>query len=374
MTDPRSETQPRMIFHVPYGLNPAATSASGIRPVKMRRAFAELGYAVTEVSGPAAQRRRQIAEIKREVRNGARFDFVYSEASTMPTALTESHHLPTHPVMDIRFLGWCKKRSIPTGVFYRDIYWRYPEYTKSVHPLVAFGTRSLYRLDLLLYRRNLTRIFVPSLKMAREMPHTKQHQCVPLPPGSDTIESGQPEDGALRLFYVGALGAYYRLHESLRGVNAVPEAAMILCTSEKLWDTLGDEYEPLLGDRVEVVHANGAALEPLYDRSVLGCLFLEPIAYREFAAPLKLYEYLGHGKPIIAVEGSLAGDFVAENGVGWVLPYTADALASLLSRLAEDPAELDRVRARVASVRTEHTWAARADQAAVALGAPSRRS
>lgn len=360
---------PRMIFHVPYPLDPAATAASGIRPVRMRRAFEEIGFEVIEVTGTAAQRRVAMREVKRRIRNGERFDLVYSEASTKPTAMTEAHSLPTHPFLDLNFLAFCRRRSIPVGVFYRDIYWNEPAYLERVHRVVATMTRSLYRWDLLRYRSAVTRIFVPSMTMAAVMPHTRVEQCVPLPPGSDTVQTPLPENRA-SMFYVGALGTYYRLHETVRAFAGTEGSQLTICTHASIWKNERGGYEPLPeGDRVRVVHASGAELEPFYAEAALGCLFMEPIAYREFAAPMKLYEYLGHGRPIVATEGSLAGEFVAENGIGWVLPYQADALAALLRRLQEDPEAYTAVRERTLRVRENHTWAARARQAATALGA-----
>lgn len=370
----------QMIFHTPYPLNRAATAASGIRPVRMRDAFEQLGYRVTEITGYSAERRASMRDVKRRIRSGERFEFVYSESSTMPTALTDPHRLPLHPRMDLSFLAFCKRQGVPTGVFYRDIYWNSDAYLESVNRVVALGTRALYRSDLRRYRTAATRIFVPSLKMAAVMPYTDVDQCTALPPGSDPVEMPAPVDPA-SMFYVGALGNYYRLHEAVKAFGALgpttadasgdtaPEAVFTLCTSEALWGAERAQYEPLITNKtVAVVHASGATLEQYYARSALGCLFMEPIAYREFAAPLKLYEYLAHGRPVVATEGSLAAEFVSTNGIGWVLPYTADALEELLARLRENPAEYEAVAARVRQVRLDHSWTARAAQAATALG------
>lgn len=361
--------KPRMIFHVPYPLDPTSTSASGIRPVRMRRAFEEIGYEVVEVSGTAQRRRRAIRDVKRRIRAGERFELVYSEASTKPTAMTEAHSLPTHPFLDLSFLSFCTKRDIPVGVFYRDIYWNEAAYLERVNRIVAVATRSLYRWDLLRYRSAVQRIFVPSMTMAGVMPHTRIEQCVPLPPGSDIVETPEPGNRAT-MFYVGALGSYYRLHEAVRAFAGTPGSLLTICTRAPLWEAERAGYEPLLdAERTRIVHASGPELEPYYAESALGSLFMEPIAYREFAAPMKLYEYLGHGRPIVATEGSLAAEFVAEHGIGWVLPYRAEALGALLERLREQPGEYAAVRDRVLDVREEHTWEARARQAATALGA-----
>jgi len=130
------------------------------------------------------------------------------------------------------------------------------------------------------------------------------------------------------------------------------------------------QYSGDIGTTTTVVHATGAALEQLYDQASIGSLFMEPIEYRQFAAPMKMYEYLGHGKPIIATEGTLVGDFVEEYGVGWSIPYRAEALAELLNLLEQDHGEYESRRERVELVREEHTWAARARRVVNELTTP----
>lgn len=357
---------PKMIFHVPYPLDANATSASGIRPLRMREAFSEIGYEVAEVSGGAAQRRHQIRELKRRIHQGERFELLYSESSTKPTAMTETHSLPTHPFLDISFLKFCKAQGVPVGLFYRDIYWDSPKYLETVPRPIALITRALYRSDLRRYRSSVSRIFVPSMRMAEVMPHTRREQCVALPPGAPIVDSKVPE-GGMSLLYVGGTGSYYRMQETVSGVESCPDARLTICTRESEWLAASEAYADVLGAATTVVHRSGQALEGLYDDAHIGVLLMEPIGYREFAAPMKLYEYLGHGKPVIATEGSLAGDFVSRNGVGWTLPYSADGLTALLCRLQESPEEYWKIAEQARRLRESHTWEARARQAVEAL-------
>ena len=53
----------------------------------------------------------------------------------------------------------------------------------------------------------------------------------------------------------------------------------------------------------------------------IAILFLKPIEYRNFAMPLKLFEYLEQEKPILAVNGTATGEFVKTNEIGWTLEY-----------------------------------------------------
>lgn len=113
----------RMIFHIPMKIDRNRASASQIRPMKMIEAFKECGYEVVVVEGYGKERKRQIKEIKSNILKGVKYDFLYSESSTMPTLLTEKNHLPLYPFLDFSFFAFCKKHGIKIGLFYRDIYW-----------------------------------------------------------------------------------------------------------------------------------------------------------------------------------------------------------------------------------------------------------
>lgn len=353
--------QRKMIFHVPFPLNPAATSASGIRPVKMRQAFEDIGFEVLEVSGTHSHRRDRIAALKQRVREGLKVDFVYSEASTTPTGLGEKITPATSLTRDIKFLRFCRTAGIPVGLFYRDIYWQFDEYAQRVGQPYTSLLRWRYRADLRGYVSAVDRIYLPSMRMADYLPAANQPQALPLPPGAERSDSATPDDG-ISLLYVGGTGGYYRMQETVRGVEMTPNARLTICTRETEWAEASSLYSDVLGESTTVVHRSGAELEPLYDDSHIGVLLMEPLQYREFAAPMKLYEYLGHGKPIIATEGTLVAQFVEEHKVGWVLPYRADALAELLGRLATHPLELEECKQRVLEAREFHTWQARALQ------------
>ena len=160
----------------------------------------------------------------------------------------------------------------------------------------------------------------------------------------------------------------------LRAVTSTPGTRITLCVRQETWEASRDHYGPLLpAGRAQVVHRSGAELEPLYRRADLGVLFTEPNPYWDFAVPYKLYEYLAHELPVIAVRGTQTGRLVEEMGIGWVLDYDAGALSDLLRRLRQAPGEIDAVRRRMRRVLPGQTWQARARTVAHVLGATERK-
>jgi hypothetical protein len=158
----------KMIFHLPFEPDRKRNSASNLRPFWMLDSFKELGYQVEVVMGNGITRKKQITKIKKDILEGQIFDFVYSESSTMPTLLTESHHLPLFPFLDFGFFRFLKKQKIPIGLFYRDIHWRFDQY--KVHPLKKWISRLFYQYDFKEYKKSLDVIFLPSIEMGKYIP------------------------------------------------------------------------------------------------------------------------------------------------------------------------------------------------------------
>lgn len=363
---------PTMVFHAPFPIDRRARAASGIRPWRMMDAFASLGYEVLDVTGVPAERRRRVRALAHRLREGQKIDLLYSECATIPTMLAGARHLPPHPVLDPTLFSLVRRHGTPTGLFYRDMYWAFEDYEASVGRPLAALMRTVYRYDLAWYRSLVDVLFLPSVQMGRYVPVFPPDRMEPLPPGGVIVDDHVPGEG-LRLLYVGALGGHYRLRECVRAVTSAPrDVTLTICTHESQWETARADYEPLMGDRVRVVHRSGEGLEALYREADAGVLLVEANQYREFAAPVKLFEYLGHGLPVLATAGTLAGDLVASQDCGWTLPYEARAIGARLTALAADPVQVERAQARTREVRADHTWEARARRVVDVLGTVRR--
>jgi glycosyltransferase len=371
-----------MVFHAPFPLQPDRVAASMLRPLAMRQAFADLGYRIMDVTGYAAQRRRAMARVRAAIAAGSRIEFVYSENATIPNALTEPRHLPVHPVLDAAFFRHCQRSGVPVGVFYRDVYWRFPRFREGINPILEAGLQVAYRSELMAFDKVGLHLFLPSQAMARHVPHVDRARMSALPPGAPDVEpsgacgqdDGGDDGGDLELLFVGVLQDNYRLDACLRAVTSTPGTRVTLCVRQETWEASREHYAPLLPEgRAQVVHRSGPELEPLYRRADLGVLFSEPNPYWDFAVPYKLYEYLAHELPVIAVRGTQTGCIVEETGIGWVLDYDAGALSDLLRRLREAPEEIEAVRRRMREVLPDQTWKARARTVAQVLGETERK-
>ncbi|MFV5350674.1 hypothetical protein VXO87_08965 [Acinetobacter baumannii] len=351
----------KIIFHCPFSLNPDAISASGIRPLKMLQAFESLGYNIDVVSGDSFNRKKVIKEIIKNIKNGEKYDFVYSESSTMPTALTDTHHLPLHPFMDFNFFRFLKKNNVKIGLFYRDIHWKFDHYGLGLPWYKKQLALFFYYFDLKSYNKYIDVLYLPSLEMGKYIDFVDTSKFKALPPAHDipsTRESMVVNEN-LKLLYVGGIGEGYKLYKLFDALRLMPEIQLTVCTRELDWSNVKSDYGNI-PENIIIVHESAGGLDELYLKSDIGILFVEPKSYWNFAVPFKLYEYIGRNKPIICCNNTLVGTIVHSNNIGWSIDYSVDALVELLTSLqAKDVTEKTK---NISEFSLTQTWRSRAEK------------
>jgi len=351
----------RIIFHCPFSLNPNAISASGIRPLKMLQAFESLGYNVDVVSGDTFSRKKAINTIIKNIKNGEKYDFVYSESSTMPTALTDRHHLPLHPFMDFNFFRFLKKNNVKIGLFYRDIHWKFDHYGLGLPWYKRQLALFFYYFDLKSYNKYIDVLYLPSLEMGKYIDFVDSNKFNALPPAHDIPfpkESIMVNEN-LKLLYVGGIGEGYKLYKLFDALRLMPEIQLTVCTRRLDWSNVKSDYG-VIPENIKIVHESANGLNELYLKSDIGILFVEPKSYWEFAVPFKLYEYIGKNKPIICCNDTLVGTIVRSNNIGWSIDYNVDALVELLTSLqSKDISEKTK---NISKFSLTETWESRASK------------
>lgn len=350
----------KIIFHYPLPLNYRSSSASGIRPVKMLNAFKNSGYDIDIISGYSKHRILSINKIKKNIRSGVEYKFIYSESSTMPTLLTDKHHYPLHPHVDFSFFSMAYKNRIPIGLFYRDIYWLFPIFKKKLSFFKRMVSSFFYRYDLYQYDKYVTKLYLPSKEMAQYIKINDKYKFDFLPPGHD-VKSCQVRsyDSKISLLYVGGISQHYQMHKLFEVLLKFPNIDLTVCTREDEWKFVKNEYSRI-PQNVTILHKSGNELQYLYEKTNIAILFVKPSQYYEFAVPFKLFEYIGYGKPIIATEGTFAGQFVTNNNIGWTIPYSTRSLERLLDRILSYPHIIDFPSQLSRQLSPLHTWEARA--------------
>ena len=223
---------------------------------------------------------------------------------------------------------------------------------------------AMFQYDLQKYRKYVDVLYLPSERMKKYVDIPITYRA--LPPGCQDMRAfggKQGEKGkGLNLFYVGGVGKLYNLTKLLQVVKKLEFVKLVICCRQDEWRIRKKEYDSYLNERITVVHESGDELEQYYDNADICSLFFESEEYRSFAMPIKLFEYLGHQKPIIATRETAAGEFVYENEVGWSIEYDTTSLEDLLNKLHKNPEKLEKMKKNIGNVLEKNTWKCRAVQ------------
>lgn len=358
----------RCIYHLPNYIEPGGRAGSKVRPMKMLQAFKNIGYEVDFIMGYGKERKKKIKEIKKKIKSGIKYDFLYSENSTMPTLLTEKNHLPTYPFLDFGFMKFCKKRGIKIGLYYRDIYWKFPFYKNEVKPIKRFFALLMYNYDFYKYYQLLDRIYIQSIGMRKYFPAIGEKIKVDiLPPGSEKKENIILEKREqfsnigkyISVFYVGGVGNLYNLENLLTVINKKDYLKLTICCRKEDWEKEQKRYEKYLNGRVSIVHESGEGLEKYYKEADLCSIYFPPEEYRNFVMPIKLFEYLGHVTPILATANTATGDFVRDNDIGWAIE-SDNELEEVFDKIYNNKEELINKYYNLVKTLEKNTWEERA--------------
>jgi glycosyltransferase involved in cell wall biosynthesis len=360
----------RILFYHPWPLADNPTRGSEIRPVRMVDAFRRCGFHVDLVIGYSKHRGRRMRAVRRAIENGRDYDFLYAESTTVPIPLADPHHLPVRPLQDVRFFQFLSDKGIPTGLFYRDVYWQVEDLKYDGSWVKQVVKRSFLWLEWWNFQRFVDHLFLPTREIRTLLPtEWPAERCSALPPGCEVADGDPSADGGpLELFYVGGVEPpYYDLRPLLKIVNQLDDVHLTLCCREPEWRANKAYYADIsFGDPITIVHASSDEIGRFYRNADVVADLRRPEGYLRTALPVKTVEAIGYGVPTILRAGTSAAAFVEREGAGWTVDSLEDA-GDLLEGLRDDRGRIREKRRDVFAAQQHHSWSARALQAAASL-------
>lgn len=360
-----------MIFHHPEPLKKDPKSGSQVRPCRMIEAFKELGYEVEAVVGYGNERKQAAERIYCNLAKGIRYDFLYAESSTTPTLLTESHHFPTYPFLDFGLFRRLKKINIPIGLYYRDVHWRFPFYRQAVQRYKRAVSTPFYWYDWLSYKQLVDILFLPSKGMKYSLPgNWPEEKLYALPPGSviRSLDSKEPKSrDHLKIFYVGGITPpLYDIKPMTETVKSFENIELTICCHSQEWENYQSYYSINGSKNIKIVHTSGDDLKNYYQEADIFGFLSQNHPYLNFAMPVKVFEAIGHGLPLILSDGTETAKLVTQEDIGWAVSSAVE-FKTLLAYLLDHHESIMEKRARVIAARERHTWFNRAKMAAELL-------
>jgi glycosyltransferase involved in cell wall biosynthesis len=329
----------------------ALDSAPRVRIAMMRAALER--HARLEFLGGGRTARAMAAARWLLGRGWRRIDGVYVESSTS-----------TATPADLALLALLRLLGRPVGVYFRDAY----QLFRRTYPIVRrrqLLMDQLWRLSMPILRGIATHRFVPSVGLARVL---GIRDPILLPSGTDPVSPDLGAGPDLLVGYVGSTGwadGFDRLLEAMQVVrDAVPSARLLVICPPAQAARLAP-----LPDWVELRQAGRDEVPELLRPARL-CVIPRPITeYTDLAVPVKLWDYMSLGKPIVATATAETRAVLLASGAGLVtgdLPTEiAEGLLTLL-RDADQATDLGARGRRFALLDTS-TWDARAQTVLAAL-------
>ncbi len=351
-------------------------SGSGVRPQKMAHAFERLGLRTKILDGWPNDRAKR--------RASCRSLLSWLETHTVGCCYIEP---PTGPLFvreDRMILKKIREKKIPTGIFYRDLFWKFPQKFYGVHALKVQVIRALQKRDLRLFRQTMDLFFFPSERAAEAADFGVPWKA--LPPGTDDSPNGAAmqdpsflqnerqrfqQKGALHAFYVGGILGDYGLDlllDSMTFLNRQETklTLTVVCRPAE-WEKFQEIYPIEEQPWLRVVHAQGAELEPLYEEADLAFIPFHQTEYMDFSVPIKLMEYISHLKPMVVTNCAATASFVQTNEIGWVAEDNPRAIMEQLEWILAHREDIVRKEQNLLVCRAENTWEKRAEEALRAI-------
>ena len=306
----------------------------------MRAAFERQGHTETITGG----RLRRTGRAFRWLLGGGprRVGAVYVEAPT-------SAIMPT----DLAFLAVMRLLRRPVGVYFRDAYQlfrdTYPR--QSRRQLLSDW---LWRITMPMLRGVASERYAPSAGLAEAL-HLRNP--VLLPPGTDPSQPNLGAGSGPVVAYVG-------------GTTPADGFDTLLAAMARVRERVGDARLDLIGapprgELPDFATTHRSARDGLAELLAPArvCVIPRPInPYSNLAVPVKLWDYLSFGKPIVATAATETVAILAASSAGIATPDTPDDLAAGLLRVLADEGEAERLanHARLFAMDASNTWDARA--------------
>ncbi|MCA1587835.1 MAG: glycosyltransferase [Chloroflexi bacterium] len=314
------------------------------------------------IAGYRGARRRELARYAfgRRMR---RLDGIYVESSTF---------LPAEA--DIAFLALARALGVPVLTYIRDAYQLFDEYYQAETPRRWLGRHAFLPFVHAL-RAVSSRLAFPTVGLAAAV-GLEAARVVILPPGSPPPVPVARAEGARQVLYVGdarwpAQGVD-RLIEAVGLARAAGVALELTIVSDS-----GEERRATHPTWVHVRRAQGSQIHDLLPNVLMTVIPRPRGPYNDLALPIKLFEYLAYGRPLVVTDCVEQARIVRDTKCGLVVGDGADELAEGLTRVAQaEPDVVDRWSGNAIAAAARASWAYRARDVVEALLAeapPARR-
>lgn len=354
-----------LLYIVFIDLDEEPKTGSAVRPVKMLKAFNNLGLKIKILSGwnnKIFERRKKVKEIITWLKTN-KPKFCYIETPSGPFFCW----------WDLYLIKVLHKKKIPIGLFYRDAYWKFPEFSsnennKEVKVIKNLIIKYMQKRDWNIFEKYCNQIYFPSESMLN---HFNSPNKMVLEPGCEYKNINNPDENlfehkVLNVIFVGGASKRYGTEELLGAVKLVNDNQIKInlnfCCPKEQWNKfILDNKIDINIKGLNIVHKYGdKELKKLYLEADFGIIALKRNIYNDFAVPIKLFEYLSYEKPILATKCIETERIIKKYDIGWIVADNENAIAEKMNELYEDNTEIIKKKRNCNKAIVENLWENRA--------------
>lgn len=338
-------------------------TASSVRPQKIYQELKKSNIQIKLLEGQDnlyEKRKANVKEILKWLENN-RPDMCYIESPSGPFLCP----------YDLKLLKVLNKKNIPTSIFYRDAYWKFPYMgirRKSIYnSLKNRIVRYMQKRDWRVIVDTCTLIYFPSESLAN---YFKIKNFKTLPPGCEMADDNvmnTKNDKCPTAIYVGGATKRYGIYlilDTFKRLNdtEIQSKLKVICPKEQ-WECLDIEYQKYLdNDWLEVYHtADRKKLKELYQDSDFALLPLLKSEYNDIAVPVKLYEYVSYLKPVISTNCCEMKKIVTQNEIGIVTGDTSEEFEQAVRTMISNKKQFIEYKNNCFYMRKNNTWSKRVE-------------
>jgi glycosyltransferase involved in cell wall biosynthesis len=277
---------------------------------------------------------------------------VYVESSTSYATETE-----------LLLLALCKFASIPIAIYLRDAYQFFPDYSDRT-PIKVRMLDWLWKRSIQVYMGMADVLLFPSEGLAKQFTFSSPYRLLP-PAGALRPRPSSLDISQKVVLYVGACsppnGVDLLLEAMQRVMQTYPEAECLIVTDRKASRHLRAAWadEP----RVRFTSGSFDDLVDFMQRAYVAVIPRRTHPYNSFALPIKLFDYMSFGKPVVITDCPEPARYVHDSDCGLVVEATAEGLATGILTLFTDPGLARRLGANgYQAIQDRHSWQHRAEE------------
>lgn len=337
------------LMFAPYSLEPM-NSAPTVRAYNMYHALKKK-LSIDLVSG--GFNKRTLKEIGYLFKN-KKTTLLYIEALASPLSK-----------IDYVFLNNLKRRGARIFPFIRDLYWKFPETLSTTDPYRRRWLDNWYKKcekEIDWYLNNASGLFFPSKRMAELIDFPEKHVLRPGGAPSRVSSRELPQDK--NVVFIGALSertGVCTLLESMEYLhNRHPDARCIIMGSgdksiiEK-WRKRG-----WVAFRIASYWDMPNIMSDVY---IAAIPWSASFVHNNLTIPLKLFDYMSFGRPIVATNCKVMAQFIKKNKIGVITNDDPRSFADGLAKLMDDrnlacKMGMNAIRA----IENKHSWEHRAEK------------